>query len=88
MQILDLWPIYSDILSIYNVSILRKFLTTENSLKIKKNLFFMLKALFVLEIFTFLSLLFGYIEKRLDKKAKVNFKIYNWPTNNYNAHFN
>ena len=48
----------------------------------------MLKALFVLEIFTFLSLLFGYIEKRLDKKAKVNFKIYNWPTNNYNTHFN
>ena len=51
----------------------------------------MLKALFVLEIFTFLSLLFGYIEKRLDKKAKVNFKIYNvtvWQTNNYNTHFN
>ena len=51
----------------------------------------MLKVLFVLEIFTFLFLLFGYIEKQLDKKAKANFKIYNvtvWPTINYNAHFN
>ena len=36
----------------------------------------MLKALFVLEIFTFLSWLFGYVEKRLGKKAKVNYKIY------------
>ena len=34
------------------------------------------KALFVLEIFTFLSRLFGYVEKRLNKKAKVTFKIY------------
>ena len=34
----------------------------------------MLKALFVLEIFTFLYLLFGYVEKQLDKVAKVNFK--------------
>ena len=32
-----------------------------------KNVFyFMLKALVVLEIFTFLSWLFGYVEKRLD----------------------
>ena len=37
----------------------------------------MLKALFVLEIYKLLSWLFGYAEKRLDKKAKVNFKIYN-----------
>ena len=29
----------------------------------------MLKALFVVEIFTFLSQLFGYVEKRFDKKA-------------------
>ena len=35
----------------------------------------MLKALFVLEIFNFLSCLFGYVGKRLDKKAKVKFKI-------------
>ena len=39
----------------------------------------MLKALFVLEIFTFLSLPFVYVEKRLDKNFKV---IYN--QNNYN----
>ena len=37
--------------------------------------YFMLKALLFLKIFTFLSRLFGYVEKRLDKKAKVNFKI-------------
>ena len=40
-----------------------------------KNAFFMLKALFVLEIFPILSRLFGYVEKWLDKKGKVNFKI-------------
>ena len=50
--------------------------------------YFMLKALLFLKIFTFLSRLFGYVEKRLDKKAKVNFKIYgftDWTTNNYNT---
>ena len=36
--------------------------------------YFMLKSLFDLEAFTFLSCIFGYVEKRLDKKAKVNFK--------------
>ena len=36
----------------------------------------MLKGLFLLEIITFLSYLFGYVEKRLDKKDIVNFKIY------------
>ena len=42
-----------------------------------KNAFnFMLKLLFVLEIFTFLPGRFGYLEKRLDKKAMFNFKIY------------
>ena len=49
----------------------------------------MLKALFVLEIFTFLSCLFGYVEKWLDKKAMVNFKIYDftdWTRNNCNTH--
>ena len=38
--------------------------------------YFKLKNFFVLEIFTFLSLHFGYVEKRLDQKAMVNFKIY------------
>ena len=55
-----------------------------------KNAFlFHVKALFVLEIFTFLSQLFGYVEKRLDKKAMVDFKIsdaIDWTTNNYNTH--
>ena len=40
------------------------------------------------EIVTFLSWLFRYVEKRLDKKAMVNFKIYDvadWTTNNYNT---
>ena len=48
--------------------------------------YFMLKALFAFEIFTFLSWHFGYVEKWLDEKAKVNFKIYDvtdWPTNEY-----
>ena len=36
----------------------------------------MLKTLFVLEMFKFLSWLFGYVEKRFDKQAKVNIKIY------------
>ena len=37
----------------------------------------------------FLSWLFGLVEKRLDKKAMVNFKIYditNWTTNNCNTY--
>ena len=49
----------------------------------------MLKTLFVLEIFTFLSLPFGYVEQRLDKEGMVDFKTYNvtnWPTLNYNTH--
>ena len=49
----------------------------------------MSKALFVLKIFPFLSRLFGYVEKRLDKIAMVNFKVYDvtdWTTHNYNTH--
>ena len=41
----------------------------------KNGFYFTLKALFVLEMFTFLPWLFGYVEKRLDKKAMVNFNI-------------
>ena len=47
----------------------------------------MLKTLFILKIFRFLSRLFGYAEKRLDKQAKVNLKIYDvtdWTANNHN----
>ena len=44
----------------------------------------MLKALFVLQIFTFWFWPFGYLEKWLGKKDKVNFKTYGitgWITN-------
>ena len=45
----------------------------ESPLKMIKNAFyFMLKTFFVLEMFT----IFGYVEKRLDKKVIVYFKIY------------
>ena len=50
----------------------------------KSDFYLILKTLFVLVIFTFLSYLFGYVLKRLDKKAKVNFNIYDvadWTTN-------
>ena len=46
--------------------------------------YFILKTF--LEIFTFLSQLFGYVEKQLNKKVKVNFKIYDvpdWKFSNY-----
>ena len=62
----------------------------ESPLKMMKNtLYFILKAIFFLEIFKFLSRIFAYVEKRLDKKAYLIFKIYdatNWATNNYNTH--
>ena len=62
----------------------------ESPLKMMKNAFyFMLKALLFLEIFTFLYWLFGYVEKRLDKKATVNFNIYDitdYTTINCNTH--
>ena len=55
----------------------------------KNAFYFILIALFVLEIFQYLIWLFGLVGKRFDKKAKVNFTIYgdtNWITNNYNKH--
>ena len=55
----------------------------------KNALYFTVKALFVLEIFTFLFSFFDHVEKRLDKKATDNFKIYDvieWATNNDDAH--
>ena len=43
---------------------LRQFFITESPLKMMKNAFyFTLKALFVLKVFKFLSLLFGHVEK-------------------------
>ena len=61
----------------------------ESPLKMMKNaICFISEALFVLEVFTFLFRIFGYLEKRLDKKDIVNFKIYDftdWTTNNCNT---
>ena len=55
-----------------------------------KNVFyFTLKAVFVLKIFKFLPWLYGHVEKLLDQKDKVNFKIYDatpWLINNCNTH--
>ena len=54
----------------------------------KNAFYFILKALFVLKIFKFLSWLFGHVGKRPDWKDEVNFKIYDvttWLTNNYNT---
>ena len=55
----------------------------------KSTLYLMLKAFFFVQIFTFLSWLFGSVEKRIDEKGKVTFKINDvtkWTTNNYNTH--
>ena len=73
------------------LSALRQFLTIESPLNMMKNAFyFMLNVLFVFEIFTFLSWLFGCIEKRCNKKTIINFKIYDvtgWRTNNYSTYY-
>ena len=62
-------------------------MATENPLKKMKNAFyFTLNALLVLEIFQFLFSICGHAGKKLDKKVKINFKIYdvtNWVTSNY-----
>ena len=51
------------------LSSLRQYLAIESPLKMMKNAFyFILKALFFLQIFKFLSWLFGHVAKRLDKK--------------------
>ena len=55
----------------------------------KNILYLMLKAFSVLQMFFFFLWLFGHEEKRLDKKAKINFKPYNvtaWTTNDYNTY--
>ena len=69
---------------------MRQFLATESALKMMKNTFyFTLKALFVPQIFKFLSCIFGHVAKRLDKNDQVNFKFYDvtaWLTNKCNTH--
>ena len=55
----------------------------------KNAFYFILKALFVLEIFKFLSWRFGHVRKQLDQKAQVNLKIHDvtgWTANDYNTH--
>ena len=56
----------------------------------KNDFYFMLKALFILKIFKFLScFFFDYIRKRVYKKAKADFKICDatsWTTNSYNTY--
>ena len=42
----------------------------------KKAFYFTMEVLFVLKIFRFLSQPFGFVEKQLDQKDKVYFKIY------------
>ena len=70
---------------------LGQFLRIKNPLKITKNIFyFMLKAIFVLKYLYFCPDVFGHVEKQLDRKNKINFKIHDvtdWETNNYNIHF-
>ena len=40
-------------------------------------LYFVINALFILEIFNFCLDFFGHVGKQLDKKANVNFRICN-----------
>ena len=52
-------------------------------------IFFTLKTLFVFKIFKYLSYIFGRVEKLLDQKDMVNFKIYDvtaWQTSSCNIH--
>ena len=56
---------------------------------IKKCFLFQQKVTFVLNILKFCLDFFGYVEKWLDKKAIINFKLYDvtsWETNKYNLH--
>ena len=70
-----------DVLGVYT-----GLLATESPLKMMKNTFsFTWKSFFVLNVFKFLSWLFGHVEERLHYKDKINFKLYNvttWLTNN------
>ena len=68
----------------------RPFLAAENPLENMKNAYyFMLMVLFVLMTFIFCPDFSGHVEKRFDKKAKVNFKIHNVTdrqTNSFNTY--
>ena len=68
---------------------LRQFLATEPPSKMMRNPFyFTLKAFFVLKMFKFLSQFFSQVEKQLDQKDKVNFKIFDVTTQETNNSIN
>ena len=53
------------------------FYFNEHPLKtMKKAFYFMVKALFVFETFTFSSRRLSHIQKQLDEKTMANFKMY------------
>ena len=55
----------------------------------KKTFFGILKVFWFLRYLNFCPDFFGHVGKRLDKKAKANFKICDvttWKTGNYNRH--
>ena len=62
-----------------------QFLKIESTLKVMKNAFY-----FILKLFRSQDIyIFDFVEKRLDKKGKVNFKIRgvtNYETRNYNTY--
>ena len=62
----------------------------ENLLEVMKNAFyFILKALFIIKIFKYLSRLFDPVGKMARMKSKFNFTIRDvtpWFINNYNTH--
>ena len=63
---------------------MRKFLTAESRLNLMKCFCFTLKTLLIFICRDFV----GHLQKWLDKKSKVNFKILNvknWETNNYST---
>ena len=66
------------------------FICFNDSPSMMKNTFyFILKALFVLKIFKFLSWLFAHVEKTAWLERKDTFEIYDvtaWLTMNYNTH--
>ena len=62
---------------------------SESSIKMMKNAISSWKLFPFLRYLNFCPDFFGHVEKRLDKKVKVYFKIYdviNWETNNYNTY--
>ena len=58
------------------VCFILKVCFNKSPLKVLKDAYFMLKVLFVLRYLNFCLDFLGHVGKRLDKKGKVNFKIY------------